>query len=214
MKTFSDASYFLETFIRDLGVVKYSANGYVFPSGEMLYRAAAEFPRIRQLIMHREDAIVRKLGDRREQYCFGPIDCTGFTSHSCGLTLMQIVLDESAPTEVDLSTDWSGISKRIKELFADAERPWSPRNGPESARLADGIRFERTAVFAERAVKGRVAEEDQKRFDFYAAFRQRDSRVTYKTVAAEYEQAGNGPCDCDAMKQSVYRIRKAMRNGT
>ena len=113
MKSFSESSVFLETFLLNFSIGTSVDGGDILPAtGELLFQAYQSFCEIEKAINAKESEIIRRLGDRREKFQSDQtrcrqelpgkryrlsIECFGCSSHSCGLCVMLNLINEAFP---------------------------------------------------------------------------------------------------------------------
>lgn len=231
MATFEQASEFLEAFLRYFGMTLYSGTLEIPPTGERLFVARQLFSEISNVVEAAEPAILKKLGDRRESFTtdrdppkvmlpgyryfqdIRRIECSGRTSHGCGVVVMLNLLNdvETDLPAVDFSGEWLRLPKRQQQKFALCERSFATWGG--ASMLADGVQFERVAISAKSQPKASAKPTiGQQRLEFYQSLKKRVLLTTYRSAADAWNKAHNDQCDEDTFRVSCNRARQARRN--
>ncbi len=164
MKSFEEASQFLETFLSSFGIGT-CVDGDILPaSGELLFQAYQSFHEIEEAINAKEPEIIKQLGDRREKFesdrtspmvklpgqrYLLNIDCIGRTSHSCGVLVMLNLINDAIPVSdparsISQCATWKTLTNSERGRIAQCEQSFSTWGGAHM--LADGVQFERIAI--------------------------------------------------------------------
>ena len=164
MKSFEEASQFLETFLNCFGSGT-CVDGDILPaSGELLFQAFQSFHEIEEAINAKEPEIIKQLGDRREKFesdrtspmvmlpghrYLLNIDCMGLTSHSCGVLVMLNLINDAIPISdpshgISECATWETLTNSEKGRIAQCERSFSTWGCAHM--LAGGVQFERIAI--------------------------------------------------------------------
>lgn len=164
MKSFEEASEFLETFLANFGMDEYCGDEFSPASGELLFQAFQSFGEIEYFVKAKEPEIIKRLGDRREKFesnrtppmaqlpgyrYLRGMECFGRTSHSCGVVVMLNLINAAFPLgdpsrDIDQSATWKTLPNPDRQRIGLCERSFSTWGG--AVMLAEGVNYERTAI--------------------------------------------------------------------